>query len=131
MSALITSWIAWLAYTRRGDLAITWTDRAFFAAALAALPCWFLTNDPFWAVVVLTVVDLCGFGPTVRHAWSSPHAESATFFALAAVRNVLVVLALERYSWTTVLFPAAVGAGCLLLAGLVVARRRAIDVERI
>lgn len=124
ISAAITGWIAWLAWRRRGDVTITRTDWACFAAALAALPCWVFTDDPLWAVVILTAVDLVGFGPTLRHAWSDPHAESASFFALAAVRNALVVLALEHYSWTTVLFPAAVGVGCLLLAGVVVDRRR-------
>jgi hypothetical protein len=128
ISSAITGWIAWLAYRRRGDVTITRSDQACFAAALVALPCWAFTDDPLWAVIILTLVDLVGFGPTLRHAWSSPHAESAGFFGLAAVRNLLVVLALERYSWTTVLFPAAVGAGCLLLAMLVVGRRRALAV---
>jgi hypothetical protein len=131
VSAMVTGWIAWLAYRRRGDLAITRSDRAFFVAALAALPSWFVTRDPLWAVVILTLVDLFGFGPTLRHAWSHPQTESASFFALAAVRNLLVVLALERYSWTTVLFPAAVGAGCLALAVVLLARRQALGIDRI
>jgi hypothetical protein len=125
VSAAITTAVAVLAWLRRGDMAITATDWAFFVAALSALPCWFFTNDPLWAVVILTVVDLVGFGPTIRKGWSHPHEESASFFALAALRNLLVVLALEHYSWTTVLFPAAVGLGCALLAVMLVVRRRA------
>jgi hypothetical protein len=88
----------------------------FFVAALCALPCWFFTNDPLWAVVTLTIVDLMGFGPTIRKAYDHPHEESAIFFALSALRNLLVILALQNYSLTTVLFPAAVGFACLLLA---------------
>jgi hypothetical protein len=46
------------------------------------------------------------------------------FYALAAVRNVLAVLALEHYSMTTVLFPAAVGVACVAFVAMVAYRRK-------
>lgn len=122
-SGVITFWVAWLAWRHRGDASITRPDWAFFLAALSALPVWFLTSDPLWAVVILTIVDLLGFGPTFRSAWTQPHAERAGFYALAAARNLFVVLALQHHSVTTVLFPAAVGVGSLALAGFIVLRR--------
>jgi hypothetical protein len=125
VSACITSYIAALAYVKRGDTQITRADWFYLVAALSALPFWFLTSDPMWAVVVLTISDLVGFGPTIRRAWSFPQLESASFFALGSARNALVVLALENYSVTTVLFPAAVGLACLLLALFLLHRRRA------
>lgn len=124
LSGLITLYVAWLALRHRGDASITRLDWLFLLLALAALPCWFLTSDPLWAVVVLTTSDLLGFGPTFRAAWRRPHEERAGFYALAALRNGLVVLALEYYSLTTVLFPAAVGAGCLVLVAIIAWRRR-------
>jgi hypothetical protein len=127
VSGLITIYIAVLAYSKRGDTQITRTDWIFFVAALSALPCWFLTSNPLWAVVTLTIVDLLGFGPTIRKAYAHPHDENAGFFALSALRNLLVVGALEHYSVTTVLFPAAVGIACLLLALMLLYRRRLVD----
>jgi hypothetical protein len=124
VSGLITFYVAWLAWTHRADTAITRGDRMFLLAALAAIPAWVFTADPLWAVVILTVVDMAGFGPTFRSAWVSPQTERAGFYALAGLRNLLVVLALEHYSVTTVLFPAMVGVGSLLLAGLIAFRRR-------
>jgi hypothetical protein len=125
VSGVITSYIALLAYLKRADTTITKTDWVFFFAALSALPFWFLTSDPLWAVVTLTVVDVIGFGPTVRRAYRHPHEESVSFFALAAARNLLVIFALEHYSLTTVLFPAAVGLACLLLVFMLAYRRHA------
>ena len=116
-------YIAWLAWARRSDTTITRSDWAFFVAALSALPAWFITSDPLWAVLILTTVDLLGFGPTFRSAWTRPHAERINFYALAAMRNLLVVLALERLSVTTVLFPAAVGVGCVALVAMIAYRR--------
>lgn len=130
VSAAVTTLVAVLAYARRADTIVTRADWAFFLAAASAIPCWFLTADPLAAVVVLTLVDLLGFGPTVRRGWDRPHEESAVFFALAAARNLLVVLAVERVSATTILFPAAVGLACALLAAMLAYRRRALALAR-
>src|SRR5262245_50916787 len=69
VSGLITAYIAGLAYWNRTDTSITRTDWLFLAIALAALPCWLLTSNPLLAVVLLTGVDLAGFGPTFRYAF--------------------------------------------------------------
>jgi hypothetical protein len=45
---------------------------------------------------------------------------------LIALRNLIVILALEHYSLTTVLFPAAVGIACLIFVAMVFYRRRAL-----
>jgi hypothetical protein len=60
----------------------------------------------------------------VRKVIDDPHAESPGFFALFLARNALVVVSLETRSLTTALFPVAVGAGCALVIGLIVVRRR-------
>jgi hypothetical protein len=123
VSGSITLVIAVLAYLKRADVTITATDWLFFAVAMSSLPLWYLTSDPLWAVIVLTFVDVLGFGPTVRKAWQLPYSESVLFFALFSVRNLVVVMALEHYSLTTVLFPAAIAAACMLLIAMIVYRR--------
>jgi hypothetical protein len=125
-SGCITGYIAYLAYRKRHQSSIKPSDWIFLVFALCALPAWWLASDPLWAVVLLTSADLIGFGPTFRRAYHHPYEEHANFFALGGFRNLLVVLALERYSWTTVLFPAAVGMACSALAGLLYVRRIAI-----
>lgn len=126
VSGSLTILIAFLAYRRRGDLSITRSDWIFFAAALSTLPLWYLTSDPFSAVAVLTVVDVLGFGPTLRKVYGQPYSESPGFFGLFALRNVLVVLALEHYSPTTLLFPVTIAAACVLVMALIAVRRRAV-----
>ncbi len=124
VSGSITIFIALLAYLKRADVAITKTDWLFFLAAISSLPLWYLTSDPMWAVIVLTVVDLLGFGPTVRKANADPHSESLLFFALFGTRNTIVVMALEHYSVATILFPAAIAIASILLVVLIMYRRR-------
>jgi hypothetical protein len=127
VSGTISIYIAFLSYLQRSDTAITKTDWAFFFAALSALPFWFIVANPLWAVVILTVVDVMGFGPTIRRAIDHPHAERIGFFAIFALRNLLVILALEHYSLTTVLFPAAIALACFLLICLVAYRRKVLQ----
>lgn len=124
VSGSITIFIALLAFMKRADILITKTDWLFFVSALSSLPFWYFTSNPLWAVVILTTVDVLGFGPTVRKAYEFPHSESLLFFALFTARNFIAIMALENYSVTTVLFPAVVAVICVLLMVMVVYRRR-------
>ncbi|MEW6682556.1 MAG: hypothetical protein AB1451_06485 [Nitrospirota bacterium] len=128
VSGSITIVIALLAYLKRADVSITRTDWSFLVSAISSLPVWYLTSDPLWAVVILTTVDVLGFGPTVRKAYASPHSESLLFFALFAARNLIVIMALENYTVTTVLFPAVIAATCALLIAMVAYRRNALAI---
>lgn len=101
-------------------------DWLFFVSAMSSLPFWYFTSDPLWAVIILTVVDVLGFGPTVRKSYSQPYSESLSFFAIFTARNLFVITALEDYSMTTVLFPAAVAVVCIALMAMIVYRRRTL-----
>ncbi len=128
VSGSITIFIALLAYVKRADITVTKTDWLFFVSALSSLPFWYITSDPLWAVIILTIVDVLGFGPTIRKVYSFPHSESLLFFALFAARNLIVIVALETRSATTVLFPAVTAAACIALAAMATYRRRALAI---
>jgi hypothetical protein len=123
ISGVITIFVASLAFIKRGDLTIHRIDWIFFISAIMSLPVWYLTSDPMWAIIILTLVDMLGFGPTIRKAYSEPFQENIVFFALFLVRNVLVIIALENYSLTTVLFPASIVIACFFLIFLILVRR--------
>ena len=124
VSASITIFIAYLAYLKRADVTITRADWLFFIAALLSLPLWYWTSDPLWAVILLTAIDVAGFGPTVRKAYQFPYSESLLFFALFTLRNALVMLALENLTLTTLIFPAVMLILCVLMMAMIAYRRR-------
>lgn len=123
VSGFITLYVAFLAYLKRGDASSTVLDWWFLAAALASLPLWYLTQDPLWAVIILTVVDVLGFGPTARKAYHHPFEESRAFFLLIILRNACAIIALEAYSLATVLFPFVMALACVLLLAMMQYRR--------
>ena len=124
VSAAITVYVAWLALVLRSDFTNTRADWCFLIAALLSLPAWFITADPLWSVIILTLVDALGFGPTLRKAWQKPQEESMQFYLLFAVRSGLSIYALESRTLTTVLFPAAMVVACVLVCGMLWWRRR-------
>ncbi|RTE66414.1 hypothetical protein EH243_07405 [Amphritea opalescens] len=126
LSGVVTVGVAVLAFIKRGDISITRTDWFFLTVALASLPFWYVTSDPLWTVVLLTFVDLLGFGPTMRKAYDRPHEESQLFFLSFMLRSVFVILALEQYSVTTVLFPLSIAVACTCLLIIVAYRRRVL-----
>lgn len=125
-SGIISIYVAFLAFIKRSDSSITRIDWLFFIFAMTALPIWYLTSDPLWAVVILTTVDVLGFAPTFRRSYIRPFEEQLMFYVVMAVRNLIVVSALENYSLTTVLFPATIAAACLIFSLMVVYRRRVL-----
>lgn len=123
-AGIIAIFIALLAYMKRGDISITRTDWLIFVSAMSSIPFWYLTADPLWAVIILTTVDVLGFGPTVIKTYVHPHSESLLLFALLAIRNLIAIIALENYSATTILFPAVIGVACILLLSMISYRRQ-------
>lgn len=124
VSAAITVYVAWLACVLRSDFTNTRSDWAFLIAALLSLPLWYLTDDPLWSVVILTLVDALGFGPTLRKAWQKPHEESLQFYAIFAVRSLLSIFALESRTLTTVLFPLVMVIACICVCVMLYWRKR-------
>jgi hypothetical protein len=127
ISGVITIGVAILAFIKRSDIAITRLDWLFFGIALSALPFWYVSANPLWAVAILTFVDALGFGPTFRKAYRYPFEEQLTIFVLFMIRNAVSILALETYSLTTVLFPAVIALTSLLLILMVFYRRRLLS----
>ena len=125
-SGIISIYVAFLAYIKRSDSSITRIDWLFFIVAMTALPIWYLTSDPLWAVVILTTVDVLGFVPTFRRSYILPFEEQLMFYVVMALRNLVVLSALENYSLTTVLFPATIALACLIFSLMVVYRRRVL-----
>ncbi len=123
LSGAISMYVAVLAYFKHADKHITYLDGFFFSLAMAALPLWYITANPLWAVVLLTTIDLIGFGFTFKKAYSYPFEEHLMFYILMVVRNGFALLALEFYSITTLLFPALTGLAAFIFVVMVIKRR--------
>ena len=115
-------YIAILAYRKKADIRILLIDYVFFGIALLAIPLWIFTANPMWAVILITLIDVCGFIPTIRKAYYFPEQESMNFYFVFFIRCIFVILALEAYSLTTILFPLTIGLSSLLMCFILLQR---------
>jgi len=72
ISGIITLYVAFLAATKKSDITITKTDSMFLIVAIMSLPLWYLTADPLWAVLILTVAGCSRFWADVQKNICSP-----------------------------------------------------------
>lgn len=124
VSALITFYVAYLALIRRADARIAKVDWVYFLVALIAIPIWYLTSNPLWAVIILTSIDVLGSLPTLRKILHNPFSENALFYSIMGVRSTVSIFALEYYSWTTILFPAVLSVMCVFFVWILLMGRR-------
>jgi hypothetical protein len=124
ISGIISLLIAIFAYYKRADISITKSDWIFFVLALSAIPFWYITSNPLWAVIILTSVDTVGYLPTIRKSYLKPFEEQLLLYILIAIRNIIAAIALEHYSVTTLLFPVTISLTCIIFTAIVVYRRK-------
>lgn len=108
----------------RGEKDIRPFDWFCLAGAGVALGIWAVTNDPLGSIVLITVIDALGFFPTVRKSYRKPGQETLVTFVLSIVKYALVVLALQRYTLVTTLFPFSLVVMNTLFVAMVIVRRR-------
>jgi hypothetical protein len=88
-------------YVRRGD----WLA---LIAALASIPLWMATKNPFSAVMINTFIDMMAYVPTFRKAWHHPREDSCRQYGVGISKHTLSLLALAHYDLTTTLTSAMV-----------------------
>jgi len=91
----------------KGEKQITRSDWITFIAALSAIPIWYVTKDPLYSVILITVIDALGFYPTFRKSWNKPQEELPLPWGLNSFKFLVALFALECFNWTTALYPAS------------------------
>lgn len=128
--AWLTFFVAVMCYIRagvglfRGEKNITRGDKICLALCGIAIILWQLTDNPLWAVIIVTGIDTAGFYPTVRKSWEKPHEENAFSFALFGFTYFLGTLAIQSYTLETLLYPVTMVVLNVGFALFLVGRRR-------
>lgn len=76
-------------------------DHYFSATALLGLIPWYLTKDPTISVIVVVMIDVIAFIPTLEKTWNHPKTEQPLLYETNATRHVLTLLALRSYNVAT------------------------------
>lgn len=119
VTGLITILIAILAI-RNGSKEITKADKISFTIALLSIIPWYFTKDPTISIIIITLIDVFAFFPTVRKTIHDPTSETLFTYALNIFRHGLSVLALANYNLATYLYPVALLLMNAVMTGIIV-----------
>jgi hypothetical protein len=102
-------------------------DWVFFVGSLAALGLWLLTKDPVGSVVLITLIDALAFVPTFRKSFHKPQEETASTYALSALKFGVSLAALNAITLTTTLYPISLVVTNGLFVAMVTWRRKRLN----
>jgi hypothetical protein len=78
-------------------------DNYFLAFALLGLIPWAITHDPTISVVIMVLIDLIAFIPTLRKTWVKPNTEKPMLYSMNVSRHILTLFSLSAYNVATTL----------------------------
>jgi hypothetical protein len=76
-------------------------DNYFLAVCLLGLIPWALTKDPTISVVIVVLIDIIAFIPTLRKTWTHPDTEKPLLYEMNVVRHILTLFSLQSYNIAT------------------------------
>lgn len=88
---------------KKGERTITKRDWLCLIGALVAIIIWRLTDDAFYAVLIVIVINTLAFIPTFGKAYWKPHEETASSYALGVLRSLISIPALAAFNTVTLL----------------------------
>lgn len=80
-------------------------DWLSLTGAILGIMLWWLTKNPFFAVLLIIISDALGFYPTLRKGLKKPFEETASTFIINSLKYVVAMFAMKDYSLTTILYP--------------------------
>ena len=108
----------------KSKVKIVKSDTIFLIFAIISLGLWLIAKLPVLSVILTVTIDLLGFAPTIRKSWNNPFSETLTFYYLNSIRFGLAIIALQKYSLLTALYPITWLIANTLFASMLIIRRK-------
>lgn len=109
-----------------GTRNITKSDTVILIAALLAIVVWWQLRNPLLAVIMVSVIDVIGYTPSLRKSFQEPWTETITSWVAFSVANILSMLALTEYNFLTLTYLLAITIANVTLITICLVRRRLI-----
>jgi hypothetical protein len=94
--------LIFLSSFKHGFKNIRKVDHFFLVLAVIGLLPWYFTKDPTISIVIVTIIDLVAFLPTIAKSWTKPQTENHNFFEVNIIRHILSLASLQSYNLATV-----------------------------
>ncbi len=109
---------------KKGEKNITISDKFSLFGAFFALLLWFLTSNPLIAIILIIIIDILSFYPTIRKSLIKPNEETLSTYVLDCVAFIFAIAAIESYNLVTWLYPVTLVILNFGFAGILIVKRR-------
>jgi hypothetical protein len=99
-------------------------DWSFLLAAAIVFLFYLWTREPTVSAILAAVIDVFGYGPTIRKANERPYSDSVTSFTLNSLKFIPSLFAMDSVSVATILYPSVLVVVNAGVAGLLLWRRK-------
>lgn len=106
------------------------SDYISFVLALLTIPLWIFSKNPAYSVLLIVMIDIFAFIPTIRKSFINPSTETSETYLLNSFKHVLSLSALSRYTLVTALYSSYLVIVNLLFAIMLIIRRKQIPVKK-
>jgi hypothetical protein len=76
-------------------------DTLFLVICLLGIIPWWITKDPTISVVIVVVIDLIAFIPTIRKTWENPKSETPILYSTNVLRHILILYTVQTINIAT------------------------------
>ncbi|MDD2822862.1 MAG: hypothetical protein PHQ59_02150 [Candidatus Daviesbacteria bacterium] len=114
---------------RNGKKDITKIDTTFFILSLIALFLWLVIKQPVLSIILVSIVAVLGYIPTIRKSWNKPYSETLFSYQLNTFRHSLSFFALQEYSIITWLYPISLAIANGLFTLILIIRRKQLAIQ--
>lgn len=123
----ITIFIIFIFSLLKGETKISLLDTIFFTLALIALALWLFAKQPILSVILLSLINILAFAPTIRKSWTKPFSETMSTYIMNGSKHAATFLALAHYSVVTYLFPLSASFVTFLFVFILIVRRKIVN----
>lgn len=112
---------------KKSDRTFSVFDWTCLAGAGLSFVLWRVTDRPVAAAIMLSLVDVFGFLPTFKKGYRKPHEDGLTPFTIGGISSIFSIMALERYSPATWLYPTTIVITNILFTTMILRRRERLS----
>ena len=106
-----------------GTKNITKSDNWSLVGVAIAAALWFVVKNAVASIVLVTLIDVMAFIPTIRKSLTHPHEETLITHEASMAKHFISLFALDRVSILTALYPAAVCLANAVLVSVIIIKR--------
>ena len=109
-----------------GTKNITKSDTVIFILALLAIVVWWQLKQPLISVIMVTLIDIFAFYPTVRKTYEEPWSETPFTWFFFSLSTLLALFALSKFSFMTSAYLITITAMDMILVAIIMYRRKIV-----